>query len=117
MWIVEYYVTSTGQCPTKEFLDNRDKEKELPPIMHDIYQLEEYGNRLQRPTASPLRGGIYELRTRIGHINYRLLYFFFYNEKIIISHGTSKIKIVPPNQIDIAIKHKKDYFSRHMRKE
>lgn len=117
MWIVEYYETSTGLCPTKEFLDKRDKEKELPAIMHDIDQLERYGFRLTRPQADYLRDDIYELRTRIGHINYRLLYFFFYNEKIIITHGSSKIKIVLPSDIDKAIRYKKDYFSRNERKK
>jgi len=117
MWIVEYYETPTKQCPTQEFLDNCDKERVLPPIMHDIGQLEKFGYKLTRPQVGPLRDHIYELRTRVGRINYRLLYFFFYNEKIIISHGITKIKIVPSNQIDIAIEHRKDYFARNKRNE
>jgi hypothetical protein len=115
MWTVEFYETATGQCPVREFLNNLNIEKELPRFMHDIGLLEEYGPQLKRPYADTLRDNIHELRTRVGRINFRILYFFFYNEKIILTHGCSKIDIVPSSEIDKAIRYKDDYFSRNAR--
>jgi putative component of toxin-antitoxin plasmid stabilization module len=117
MWTVDYYETATGYCPTKEFLDKRHKEKELPAIQHDIDRLAIYGFELKRPYADTLRDGIHELRTKIGHVNYRMLYFFFYDEKIIITNGCTKIIKVAETDINKAIKYKNDYFSRYKRKK
>jgi hypothetical protein len=38
-----------------------------------IERLEEAGSELRRPTTDVLRDGIYELRAKRGHVNYRLL--------------------------------------------
>ncbi|HSU52763.1 MAG TPA: type II toxin-antitoxin system RelE/ParE family toxin [Candidatus Dormibacteraeota bacterium] len=41
-----------------------------------VRRLAEMGHELRRPEADVLRDGIYELRARLGTVNYRLLYFF-----------------------------------------
>src|SRR2546429_9250380 len=41
-----------------------------------IRRLAEMGHELRRPEADFLRDGIYELRARLGTVNYRMLYFF-----------------------------------------
>jgi DNA-binding XRE family transcriptional regulator len=38
--------------------------------------LEEFGSDLRRPRADLLRDGVYELRTEVGNVQYRLLYGF-----------------------------------------
>jgi hypothetical protein len=38
--------------------------------------LEEFGRDLRRPRADLLRDGVYELRTEVRNVNYRLLYGF-----------------------------------------
>lgn len=40
-----------------------------------IARLAEVGYEIGRPEADFLRDGIHELRTRLGTVNYRLLYF------------------------------------------
>ena len=57
-----------------------------------------------------MRDDIYELRTGLNHINYRLLYFFDGLDIILITHGLKKEKEVPSNEIDYAIKIKNEYF-------
>jgi phage-related protein len=115
MWIVEYLETGGGDCPVSQFLDRLNKKTELPYAIRKIDLLKQFGNKLERPHAAPLRDGIYELRIPIKHIQYRLLYFFFYQDKIIITHGTRKWDIVPEIEIRKAIKYKDDFFKRNER--
>ncbi len=116
MWEVEFYETKDGECPTQLFLDGLSPSIDLPFVMNDLARLEAFGNQLRRPQADYLERGIYELRTETASGQIRLLYFFFYQEKIVISHGIRKKQKVPPNQIDRAVANRKDYFLRHERK-
>lgn len=117
MWEIEHYVSESGQRPIGDFFSDLNKATELPYVMRDISQLANLGNDARRPLASPLRDGVYELRTRINKKQFRILYFFFFNEKIILSHGfLKKSAEVPQTNIDLALLHKKDYFKRHKRK-
>lgn len=116
MWIIEYYETPGGSCPTQEFLDSLNKTDELPYAEYELNLLAEFGYKLTRPHSAPLRDKIYELRIRVQHKQYRLLYFFFCQGKIVISHGIyKKDKKVDPAEINKAIRHKSDYFARHER--
>ncbi len=54
-----------------------------------------------------LRDGIYELRAKKGHVQYRLLYFFHGRNIAILAHGLTKEDRVPPVDIERAIKRKK----------
>lgn len=115
MWTIEYYETATGECPTNEFLNGLDKKKERPFINRKLALLAEYGNQLQRPNVENLGDGIYELRIPVKRRQIRLLYFFFYQDSIIISHGLIKEDKVPQSEINKAKRHRTDYFSKHQR--
>jgi phage-related protein len=119
MWDIEHYVTSTGKRPIIEFFSKLNKTTELPFVLHDIELLAELGNEAERPLACLLRDGIYELRTRIIKKQFRILYFFFYDEKIILSHGILKREDRKAMQksIDLALERKKDYFNHHERRK
>lgn len=115
MWEVEFYETENGKCPAQEFLDQLSKSTDLPRVINDLERLEEFGNLLHRPQADYLERNIYELRTETPSGQIRLLYFFFYQEKIIISHGLRKKQKVPSKEIDRAVANRTDYFTRHER--
>ena len=53
-----------------------------------------------------MRDKIYELRVNFQGINYRVLYSFYKNQAVVISHGIIKEKEVPPLEIEQAIKNK-----------
>ena len=69
--------------------------------------MREFGHELRRPAADMLRDGIYELRAKKGHVQYRLLYFFHGRNIAILAHGLTKEDRVPPVDIERAIKRKK----------
>lgn len=116
MWEVEFYTKENGECPAQEFLDGLSPSVDLPFVMNDLRRLEAFGFQLRRPQADYLERDIYEPRTETASGQIRLLYFFFYQEKIIISHGFHKKQKVPRGQIDRAVANRKDYFERHERK-
>jgi phage-related protein len=105
---VVFYKDDDGSVPALDWLDS------LPPKALDkctvrIERLEEMGHELRRPEADFLRDGIYELRVGLGHLNYRLLYFFHGRVAAVISHGLVKEAAVPPKEIDRAIARKRKF--------
>ena len=87
-WLVKLNVKKTRSIQKKCLARIRDLERE--------------GFKLQPPLAKPLRDGIHELRPKTGHVNYRMLYFF-HNHKAVITHGLTKEKEVPYEDIEYAI--------------
>jgi phage-related protein len=72
-----------------------------------LERLGELGHELRRPEVDYLRDGIYELRTKHGGVNYRMLYFFHGRMAAIISHGITKQQAaVPPKEIEKAVQRK-----------
>jgi len=65
------------------------------------------GHELRRPFADTLRDEIYELRIRLGTVNYRLLYFFQGRITAIIACGLTKEAEVPSVEIDRAMERKR----------
>ena len=68
--------------------------------------------RTAAPEADYLRDGIYELRTKVGRVRYRMLYFFHGRAAAIVSHGLIKPgAAVEPKEIEKAIG-RKDRFEK-----
>ena len=67
----------------------------------------EMGHELRRPEADFLRDGIYELRASYQGVHYRILYFFAGASVVVLSHGLTKEREIPPREIEIAIARKK----------
>jgi phage-related protein len=105
---IVYYKEKDGTVPMFDWLDKLNAKAQIK-CQIQIVRLQEEGHQLRRPTADYLRDGIYELRIGFQGLNYRLLYFFHGREAAIVSHGIVKERIVPPKEIDLAIKRKKEY--------
>ncbi|MCZ7647004.1 MAG: type II toxin-antitoxin system RelE/ParE family toxin [Planctomycetota bacterium] len=100
-----------GGAPLLAWLDRLDEKARAKCVVR-IERLAEIGHALRRPEADFLRDGIYELRTHRGHVQYRMLYFFHGRSAVVLSHGFSKEKRVPPVEIELAISRKK-MFEAH----
>ena len=90
-----------GSVPVLDWL------RTLPPKAQDkcrvrLERLHEWGHELRRPEADYLRHGIYELRVRLGAVNYRLLYFFHGRVAAVVSQGLVKEEAVPAKEIERA---------------
>lgn len=74
-----------------------------------LERLESLGHELRRPEADFLRDGVYELRARMGTVHYRVLYFFSGRNVVVVSHGLAKEGVVPPAEIDRAVRRKQSF--------
>ena len=105
---VFFYQEALGDVPVRDWLaqvakrDRRAADK----CQTSIARLRAMGHELRRPDADLLRDGIYELRVRVGTVNYRLLYFFHGRDVALLAHGLTKERAVPPAEIDRAVRRK-----------
>src|SRR5436305_14706921 len=99
-----------GSVPLLDWLE------ELPDKIKDkcvvrLRRLAELGHQLRRPEADFLRDGIYELRIGYRGVNYRMLYFFHGAVAAVVSHGLVKERVVPPVEIERAIRRMKRFVA------
>ena len=107
---VVFFVENDGSIPILDWLDGLVSKAQVK-CLAKLKRLEEQGHELRRPEADFLRDGVYELRIGLEGVNYRLLYFFHGNEAVVISHGITKERVVPPKEIDLAARRRKVYLS------
>ena len=111
-----FYLTEAGKSPVEDFirsLDSRTRRK----FYYVKNLLETFGHRLPYPHAKYIGDDIFELKFHgpEGHI--RTLYFFFAENMAILTNGfIKKSNKTPPNEKQIAIDRKKDYFQRFDKK-
>lgn len=78
--------------------------------------LEQYGNQLREPYSKSLDDGIFELRAKVGSDISRVLYFFYYEGRIILTNGfVKKTQKTPQNEIALAKKYIRDFLARNDR--
>ena len=83
-------------------------------MFHLVDMLENYGNELREPYSKHLGDGIFELRCKLGTDITRVLYFFYYEGRIIFTNGfTKKTQKTPPREIKIAKESRKDFIERN----
>ena len=101
---VYFFRDKDGSVPVLEWLEEiRGKnERAFRKCFGLIRLLEELGHKLRRPRADMLRDGVYELRTKVGSVNYRILYGFVGKDVALLAAGLTKEKKVPAREIDQA---------------
>jgi hypothetical protein len=102
-----FYQESPGDAPVVEFLRRlrMQNEEAYARCSAAIRRLAEMGHELRRPTADYLRDGIYELRAKSGHVNYRILYFFHGRQCAVLGHALTKEDRVPAADIERVRQH------------
>ena len=106
-----FYKAEDGSVPVLDWLRQlrRDNRRAYAKCIVRMRRLGEEGHALRRPDADYLRDGIHELRVRQQRVNYRILYFFYGRNVVILAHGLTKESEVPEAEIERAI-HKKMAF-------
>ena len=75
------YEKENGDCPVEEFICSLDV-KMRAKMVGLLELLEEKGNQLREPYSKPVDDGIFEIRCKVGNNITRVLYFFYYEGKI-----------------------------------
>lgn len=116
---VVFYREEDGTVPMVQWLDGLETKARAKCVVK-LGRLAEFGHELRRPDADFLRDSIYELRTHKGHVQYRMLYFFYGKQAVVVSHGLTKESAIPSMEIDKVIDRKLRYVnnpSKHMWEE
>lgn len=109
---VLFYEKLNGECPVEIFLLDLDK-KMRAKLMGLLGILQEKGNLLREPHSKYLGDGIFELRGKVGNNITRMLYFFYYEGKIIVTNGfVKKTNKTPTTEIEKAKSYRADYIAR-----
>src|SRR6266536_6468393 len=110
---VAFYQDVNGEAPVVNWLlELRNYNKKAwTNCRVRIELLAELGHELRRPAADYLRDGIYELRAKQGHVQYRILYFFHDRQVAVLAHSLTKEEMIPAADIERAIKRKKLFES------
>jgi len=116
-WLVLYYTKQNGTMPVKEYIDNLSL-KERAKTMAFIGLLESKGPNLPRPYADLLDDGIHELRIKLTGTQVRILYFFCYQNIIILTNVFDKHSTkVPKTEIKEAKENRMDFLNRFTEKD
>jgi phage-related protein len=106
------YCPCRGVCQLESQLDDLKKKdkRAYAQCLDRIRRLSREGYELRRPVADYLRDGIYELRSRVGNVHHRILYFFTEaRNAAVLSHHVTKESKVSPKDINEAV-HRKMLF-------
>ena len=113
-WKVILYETKAGKSPVNDFIATlTQNEKDWMAVCME--QLKKEGYKIRRPQADYLRDDIYELRIQLrGRKKARTLYFFCYDDYIVLTHTFIKrTKEVPSKEIEKAIKYKNTFLEKY----
>lgn len=105
---VRLYRDERGEVPVEKWLGHlaTRARKAYAKCLMVIKHLGENGNQIRRPYSDYLRDGIHELRTRVGTVNYRILYGYAKcdgNQNAVLLLGLTKEDVVPDNDIEQAV--------------
>ena len=124
---VEFYETTDGDKPAKDFLislDNKMRAKmaSMISLLQEnmrakmasmISLLQENGYNLREPYSKHLSEGIFELRAKVGSDITRVMYFFYIDRRVILTNGfVKKTKKTPLKELEKAKKYRQDYLRR-----
>lgn len=109
---VLFYEKENGECPVEKFITFLDVKTRVKMIGL-LELLEEKGNLLREPYSKSIENGIFELRCKVGNHTTRVLYFFYYDGKIILTNGFIKrTQKTPREELLLAEKRREDYKER-----
>ena len=111
---IEFYETSSGRSPVREFLDDLKKSDpdELAIIMAGLTKLRNRDYH-KSPLSRPIGDDFFESR-HVGQLNTRVLYFFVKGQRIILVHGIrKKTRTLPVRDREVALERKRGWLARH----
>ena len=109
---VIFYEKENGDCPVEQFINSLDV-KMRAKMVGLLELLEEKGNQLREPYSKPIDDGIFEIRCKVGNNITRVLYFFYYEGKIILTNGfIKKTQKTSPEEIKLAKERRADFKER-----
>ena len=106
------YEKFDGKSPLADFIRSLEPKMKAR-VLKEIELLSDKGIYLRETYSKVLKNGLFELRIKVGTDLSRIIYFFFKNNKIILTNGfIKKQQKTPKSEIELAIKYKSDWEER-----
>ncbi len=107
-----YFQTESNKSPVKDFIDSLDGGSQRK-YFFTIELLEEFGHQLPFPHAKYIGDEIFELRFTGKEGAIRILYFFFHQDKAILTNGfVKKSNKTPIKEKTVAVERRRIYLER-----
>ena len=108
----EFYKTKDVSIPAREFILSQETKMKAK-LFGLVDMLEQYGNQLSDPYSKSLGDGIFEISAKVGTDITRVLYFFYYEGRIILTNGfVKKTQETPSSEIKKAKQSRKEFLER-----
>ena len=112
VYTIIYYRTENGKEPVKDFIDCLDSKMKAKTF-RQLELLENNGIDLREPHSKFIKDGIFELRVKFSSNISRIFYFFYVDNKIILTNGFIKKTVaIPKNELNKALKYRQDFERR-----
>lgn len=107
-----FYETACGNTPIEDFIKGLDEKTQNKFIFKKIL-LERFGTKLSYPHTKSLDNGLFELRFKGTEGQIRIIFFFCFNNFIILVHGfIKKTQKINKKEILISKKRREDFLKR-----
>lgn len=105
-----YLGLDSGRFPVRDFVDSLDPRTQRKFFFVKSL-LEEFGHLLPAPHAKYIGDGIFELRFWGPEGGVRVLYFFFHQDRAILTNGFVKKTVkTPPHEKELAVRRRAEYL-------
>jgi phage-related protein len=113
LWKIVWYIEDDdSSSPVQEFLMTLDRKTQARFIW-SIEQLRVRNVMAREPLVRHLEGKLWELREESNTNIYRLIYFFFSDQRIVFLHGfQKKTQKTPQHEIEIAMQRLNSFLTR-----
>ena len=109
---VVFFEEENGAQPAKEFLLGVDV-KMRAKMSNVISMLSDYGHELREPYSKHISDGIFELRAKVGSNISRVLFFFYVDNRIVLTNGfVKKTQKTPAAEIMKAKRYRAEYLQK-----
>jgi len=108
-----FYITESGSCPVKEFLDSLTgkQAQKVAWVLKVVEELEMIPKQYMKKLVGT--DDIWEIRVQYANDIIRILGFFDGGDLVVLNHGFfKKTQKTPKQDIAISEKRKKDYLRR-----
>ena len=109
MFEIEFYALENGKEPARDFIKGLSPKMQAKAL-RGIDVLAEQGNIIREPFSKHIKNGLFELRIKFSSDITRIFYFFYKDNKIIVTNGfIKKTNGTPISEIEKGLKYKADY--------
>lgn len=106
---VIFFEKESGEAPALDFINSLD-DKMAAKIYRLLMMISQNGPELREPYSKHLDDGIFELRAKVGSNISRILYFFFVENRVIVTNGfIKKTQKTPKAELDKAKAFRTEY--------